>query len=126
MSDIVFGIPVAIVYAVMVIAWMRKTYRTDFRWHDVPLLLSPSLCYILLWIAGDLLDRGGQLYGVLSKERSGDFIAHLVFLQVPYALWVVWRLRGWRLQALFLGGLHVWFSFVFAIQLIMSIHGTWL
>lgn len=133
------GIPVAILFTITIVAWMRKEYvwkrngyQSDFRWRDVPLLLSPSLCYVLILTLFILynsmynMSGGGIQDKTLIGEISGNFLFGLFYWEVPLVLWVVWRMQGFRVWMLFLGALHLWYSFLTGLYASMSISGLWL
>lgn len=118
----VFGIPAAIVLFLTAIAWFVNPREYRFRWTDALSLLTPSVFSLLILVCGTVFERDH----IVPSAISGNFIMGLLGLEVLLVLWLVWRLQGYRIFALLVCSLQLWFAFLAAFVSGMSITGRWL
>ena len=118
------GLPVTLLYAIMVVLWFGKANRAEHPWRELPLLLSPAFCYLILPILHRLFSADDMLR---PRYPIAAYIPEPLFLlQIPLMLWAIWRMRGIRLVMILISIVHLWFSFIASFYAVMSITGRWL
>jgi hypothetical protein len=120
------GVPIALLFGAIVMIWFSNADRSEYRWRELPILLSPAFCYLLLPVLGSLLAAEGISSGPRYHESTAYIPYILVILEVPLALRTVWRMRGVRVLMSVISGLLIWTSLIAGLYALMSITGRWL
>ena len=119
-----FLIPAVVLMVVAAIAAVHsfRQGQRRARWRDLPLLLTPLLPAALILACGAVFAQGR-----FDPPSVGDsLIGWLLLLELPLAVWLVWRMRGLRLATLSLVSVQVWYACLAWLMSHMAITGIWL